>query len=419
MIFKKKEEREREEFENKKKFFFKMPKVTTDNQRVRAGQMAIYQYRSLSCAALKYFPLVHDCVLEKCTMKHIHYQAYLRRDIIVVRLAPDLLTDDFSDLAFDRLNHVYICEISGRVHYCNDHCEFRNATVCPLTGVTFAQESHDIFWTPEQKSNPNDWKLNIFRSKRISQNDIFDVRDRMYENSSEIFSPNLIKRVRSRPKIHGKRTAFAIAYAINIVLFCDERFIHAIACLRQSEDNLQRSALRAQLRLEQAKVIPNTATILAMMASSNRAQPIMLTSLAYRRDCAVHCAEHLIALWHLLFQYAQPILISMSFRNFCVAAIHLFEQGYNAPDWHLCEDRWIIQVNEMVASFPINHWVEQKVFYNLNKKNIPSVMRRSELQLKRAIQTCINKYQIHSNYLRYSSLSYDAVPEDAFNDLRS
>jgi len=230
--------------------------------------------------------------------------------------------------------------------------------------------------------------------------------------------PTLLSAVRLA-KFDGKTRAFSIAYAVTAILFCDERFEDAINEKRLTRELLSTNATRMKLRMEQTKMVPNLASILLAMPSVPRTNPLLVKSKAARSEITKRIAEHCVILWHRLFVCSDKYLAGMSFRNFCVALLRIFEQGYNAPDETQGYDRWIIHVNHVVAAFPMNNWTEKQIFKGMLKKNIRSLIRRSEEIVKNAIKKCICESRTHHHYLHYIDTDYETIPEDSFKEMRS
>lgn len=393
--------------------------MATDVERELAAARATDLWRWRPEFVPQYCYYNHDCVEEKCEMICVQYMAAMHLGRVYVSLGP---SRPGVEGEISRLTPLYGCPKTGRVHACGERCdrgEFE--TVCVLSGITLGEMRRDAWWREYPTEGSKNWKLNV-RNVRVGSANA-DVRERL-SMDRESFGRELtrmgdmIEFSRKRARLAGKAEAFDLAFAICMTVLSDERFAEAIRCNREHHRKIYEQAKRVATHLVQRRLPVDACTIMQALPAKSESAPVLIQSRSQQIEYVTRYAEHCLAFWHLIYTHADAGIRDMSFRDFCAASVSLFSKGHNVPNWRTGRNDWVVLPDRILNAFPINRWIERKIYDKTEDTKISSVMRRSEIRIKKAINDFVARRDKDSAYLRYADVPYASLGEEAFLNIK-
>jgi hypothetical protein len=389
--------------------------MSVESHRTLAADHAsdLWRWRPGFVRSLCYFD--HDCVIEKCEMMPIEYQAMVKGDRVFVRLGT---SDEACEGLIDRLTPLYGCAKTGQVHACGDRCDRpRDEVVCTLSGLTFGEIRRHGWWNEHPRDGSNDWRLDV-RRMRVGVPRL-DIRERLAVDRETVLremwkASELIEWARARARLADKSEAFNVAFAVCLSALSDERFVQAIRVNHERRNKTFDQAKRAATHLVQRRKPLIADAIMCAMPAYFEPTPVLVQSREQMLDHVIRYADHCLAFWHLIFVHADPTVRDMSFRDFCAASLSLFGKGHNVPNFSTARNNWVIQPDRILSAFPVNRWIERQIYKGMPDTKISSIMRRAESRVKEIVDEFVARRDKNASYLRYFDLAYDEIGTQAF-----
>jgi len=409
-----------------------------DINKIQAAKFAGELWRWRSDFELKYYHPNHDCALmsktsNQCEIVEIKYEAFIipeNNNIFVQIINNDnnkYINNNNNKKKIINLIPIFGCLYSGNVHLCKSQCDQGDSLTCPISGIEKGIHIVNSWVLNDGRPINHAWKLNPFQfNNKFRATETLDIRDQIESDKYNTFQDiNLIQRTRIRPWLNGKPACFDVAFSIAVIILNRKRFIQDIVNNREKFKKMIGLSKKIILRNQSSQnrnIINIDATSILNELPEMKYLPIFLYGNQVYQKILIRIADHCVALWYLIRENIHKNeLNKMSFRDFCVAAIKLFSRGHNLPHSNILTglDQWIIERDFILHQFPINQWVQKKIYYNRSEEKIIGIIRRAETRLIQVINHYILDCCGSPTDLRYMDLLYESIPvTEVFNRVK-